>query len=384
MPPHIPEKMRAYQLQADGKVRLTVVPVPALGPHDALVRITQASVCGTDLQIIKQDDWAKENVPEGTIIGHEGAGSIVALGEKTNGEFVIGEFVALESHYACDTCITAGKLLDDCREQGIVGVYGIKRPDGTRGMPRSGTFAEYVAMPMGSLHHVPKELIENFQASLLEPAGNSWKIAEHFRAVGVPKTVAVFGCGSHGIFTQMFFKHIGVQQLVAVDPDAKRRAFAGTLAADVVTVPNGLTADFLGEQGILHIDAALDITGVPGVVDQAITLVNPGGTVVMFGLPKSPEQHVDGVSYDKIIFESRQFDLQRNGKTVHVIGFNGRSVEGWKTLITELTQSAALRAKLMWPLEKIGTLEQLGAIIATIGSGTPLGDHKIGMTGFPE
>ena len=375
--------MKAYRLQ-QGMVTRTEVPLPAVGPHDALIKITQASVCGTDIQIFQQDDWAKANVPDGTVIGHEGAGQIVALGEQAEGVFKIGDFVALESHYACDGCLVAGKLLDDCRAQGIVGVYGILQPDGSRAMPRSGVFAEYVSMPVTSLHHVPKELMENFQASLLEPAGNSWKIAQHFRTHGVPTTAGVFGCGPHGIFAQLFLKHIGVGQVIAVDPDAKRRAFASSFVADVTAIPNALTVDFLADQGILEIDAILDIAGVPGIIDQAIALVNPRGTVVLFGLPKSSEQNVEGIPQDKIIFESRTLAMTRKGKAVTVIGFNGRSVEGWKTLIAELTQSAGLRAKLMWPLAHIGTLEQLAGVIRDVAEGKPLGDHKLGMTGFGD
>lgn len=375
--------MKAYRLQ-NGEVALTEVPLPPLGTHDALIRITQVSVCGTDLQILQQDDWAKANVPDGTIIGHEGAGQIVALGETASGEFKIGDFVALESHYACEHCLVAGKSLDDCTEQGIVGVYGILQPDGSRVMPRSGVFAEYVSMPVTSLHHVPKELIENFQASLLEPAGNSWKIAQHLRMQGAPKAAVVFGCGSHGIFTQLFLKHVGVQQVIAVDPNVERRTLAGSYAADVTAAPQTLTQEFLADHGVLQVDAALDITGVSGVVEQAISLVRPGGTVVMFGLPKSPEQNVDGIPYDKIIFESRMLSIVRGEKPVTVIGFSGRSVEGWKTLIAELSHSAVLRSKLMWPLARIGTLEQFSDVIRDVAAGKSLGDHKLGMTGFKE
>ncbi|HLC67044.1 MAG TPA: alcohol dehydrogenase catalytic domain-containing protein [Candidatus Nanoarchaeia archaeon] len=377
----IPARMRAYVLH-QGHVRFADAPVPKVGPFDALVKIEQTSVCGTDVQIIQQDNWAKSNVPDGTIPGHEAAGKIIALGEKVQG-FQIGEFVALESHYACDACLEAGSALDDCIHQGIVGVYGIKGADGTRQMPRSGAFAEYVSMPVSSLHHVPKELIENFQASLLEPAGNSWKIAQHFRMTGLPKSVVVFGCGPHGIFAQLFLKHIGVNTLLAVDPNAQRRAFASSFTADAVADPTQLNAELLMEQGLPPaVDATLDITGVPGVVEQAVLLTRHQGTVVMFGLPKSPEQNVNGIPYDKIIFESREFDLEQKGKQVHIIGFNGRSVAGWETLIQELTQSAALRAKLMWPLEKIGTLEELQGIITEIEQGKFTRDHKIGMSGF--
>lgn len=368
--------MKAYRLQ-HGVVVLTEVPIPPVGPYDALIKIKQTSVCGTDVQIFQQDDWAKANVPDGTIPGHEGAGEIIALGEKARG-FSVGDFVALESHYACDACLAAGKSLDDCKEQGIVGVYGILQADGKRLPPRSGTYAEFVSMPVSSLHKVPKQLLEQFQTSILEPVGNSWKIAQHFRSTRVPKTAIVFGCGPHGIFAQMFLRHIGAR-VIAVDPNELRRKFAQTHSADFAVMPEALPA-LMAEHQIVP-DAALDITGAPGVVEQCLSLVKPQGTAVMFGLPKSSAQNIDGVPYDKIIFESRNMEVMRAGKKVQVIGFNGRSMEGWRTLIAELTESSALRSKLMETVHRIGSLEQLPQVIADARA-KKLSDHKLAMTGF--
>ena len=55
--------------------------VPNPGPGDVLVQTQSTSVCGTDLHIWKWDDWSRENVPLGTVTGHETSGRVVALGE---------------------------------------------------------------------------------------------------------------------------------------------------------------------------------------------------------------------------------------------------------------------------------------------------------------
>ena len=53
-------------------------PTPAEG--EVLIKTHSTSICGTDVHIWKWDDWAKENVPLGTITGHETCGEVVGLG----------------------------------------------------------------------------------------------------------------------------------------------------------------------------------------------------------------------------------------------------------------------------------------------------------------
>ena len=54
--------------------------VPTPGPGEVLVKTLSTSVCGTDLHIWKWDDWSRENVPLGTVTGHETSGTVAALG----------------------------------------------------------------------------------------------------------------------------------------------------------------------------------------------------------------------------------------------------------------------------------------------------------------
>ena len=56
------------------------VPIPEPGPHDVLVQVEAASVCGTDLHIFKWDDWAKARINPPLTLGHEFAGTVVEMG----------------------------------------------------------------------------------------------------------------------------------------------------------------------------------------------------------------------------------------------------------------------------------------------------------------
>ena len=58
------------------------IPIPEPGPHDVLVQVEAASVCGTDLHIFRWDDWAKARIKPPLTLGHEFAGTVVEVGEE--------------------------------------------------------------------------------------------------------------------------------------------------------------------------------------------------------------------------------------------------------------------------------------------------------------
>ena len=74
------------------------VPKPKQG--EVLVKTHSTSICGTDLHIWKWDDWAAENVPPGTITGHETCGTVVGIGDGVS-THEIGDKIAVECHLAC-------------------------------------------------------------------------------------------------------------------------------------------------------------------------------------------------------------------------------------------------------------------------------------------
>src|SRR5579872_3939798 len=100
----LPLTMQALlKAEAAPGATLMEVPVPKVGPEDALIRVEAASICGTDLHIFSWDEWAQGRIHPPLIIGHEFAGTVVALGEEVRG-VPVGEYVAAESHIACGDC----------------------------------------------------------------------------------------------------------------------------------------------------------------------------------------------------------------------------------------------------------------------------------------
>ena len=98
----IPNKMMAAVLFGMNDVRVEERPVPTPGPEEALVKIEACAVCAGDIKIITKG--MPKQPPFGEfIIGHEYAGTIVALGEGMD-EFAIGDRVAVEVHKGCGRC----------------------------------------------------------------------------------------------------------------------------------------------------------------------------------------------------------------------------------------------------------------------------------------
>ncbi len=69
--------MDASVYVGDGVLEVQEVPVPELGPHDVLVEVGQCGICGTDVHLVLE-----KIARPGTVLGHEWAGTIAALGDE--------------------------------------------------------------------------------------------------------------------------------------------------------------------------------------------------------------------------------------------------------------------------------------------------------------
>ena len=98
----IPETMMAWKKTkpVEGGFELLETKVPTPRNGEVLVRTHSTSICGTDIHIWKWDNWASENVPPGTITGHETCGTVVAVGDGVT-THKIGDEIAVECHLAC-------------------------------------------------------------------------------------------------------------------------------------------------------------------------------------------------------------------------------------------------------------------------------------------
>ena len=353
------------------------VPVPEIRANDVLIKIDKVSICGSDFHIFRNDDWARETITPGIVVGHEGCGYVEKTGARVT-EVSKGDYVALESHYACPPCEREGKTADRCPHYGIIGVHGASC--GEEKHQVGGVFAEYVAIPSYCCHKISEKIREVISASLLEPAGNSWEIIRFLKQKGLPQYFAVHGCGPHGLNMQLFAHCAGVKKIVAFEVDPWKLDFAKKfgVANSVVNPKDISNEDIMDMTAGEGFDVAIDMAGNIKVVEECEDQVREGGMVILFGLPRHEANVAHGENFAQIIFNNEEMQMEKAGKKFTLRGFTGRTEKTWKELVPALESNSLLREKLASPLQFIGPLNELEKFIKKKKS------HylKIGMTAF--
>src|ERR1700694_4171807 len=132
----IPKTMRAGVYREKGIVRVEEVPVPEVGDGEVLIKVAACGICGTDIKKIFH-----AYVPPPQILGHEVAGTVVAVGRGV-AKWKLGDRVMSFHHIPCGNCFYCERrLFSQCKQYKTTGLTGGFTPNG-------GGFAEYVkAMP---------------------------------------------------------------------------------------------------------------------------------------------------------------------------------------------------------------------------------------------
>src|SRR4051794_10623617 len=220
--------MKALVYHGPGERRWETVPDPEIiEPTDAIVRIDSATICGTDLHILKGD------VPEGkpgTVLGHEAVGTVVETGAAVS-TLAPGDRVLV-------SCITSCGRCRFCRE----GHYGLCSGGGgwIFGHLIDGLQAEYARVPFAdtSVYKVPPELTDEQVLFLADILPTAYEVGVLNGRVEPGDTVVVVGAGPIGLGTIMTAKLHTPGRIVAVDLDESRLEQARAFGADV-TIDNG-------------------------------------------------------------------------------------------------------------------------------------------------
>jgi threonine 3-dehydrogenase len=318
------DKSRGFELKD--------MPIPVLDetldPRDGenvLVKVIYAGFCGSDRGIWNRTafkgmifDSLKRQHATTRIIGHEMVGEIVGVGEKVTARYGYRpkDIVSTESHIICGTCY-------QCR----IGQTHICDQDQIIGIGRDGCFAEYIKLPANVLWPTDPRRIRMKVAAVQEPFGNAVHCCTTADLRG--KSVAVFGCGTIGLFVIMVARALGATRVIGIEPNPKNVELARRLGVDDVIpvnleagAPHGWKAD---KELVARVreafdgigpDVSMEMAGFNSSVNNAIQSVRRGGEVILFGL-KQGNFHLQ--AFDRLIV---------NGITLHsVIG--RRIFETW-------------------------------------------------------
>lgn len=305
-------KMRALVKQtASPGLTLTEVDRPKIGPKQVLLRVKQASICGTDLHIYNWDSWAQQTIKPPLTIGHEFMGTIEEVGSAVD-DFKPGQRVVCEGHITCGHCV-------NCRTDKRHLCINVK---GT-GIHVNGAFAEFVAVPADNLFSLPNSISDDI-ATIYDPLGNATHTALAFDLVG--KDVLITGAGPIGLMAIAIAKKVGAGRVIITDVRETRLKLAMKMGADrAVNIGKEKVEDVLKDLGIEHgVDVGLEMSGNSEALNMMIRNMIPGGEVALLGIFG---QNVS-VSLNDIIF-----------KGLSVKGIYGREMfRTWETMTHLLKQ----------------------------------------------
>ena len=261
------------------------VPVPEVGPHDVLIQVEAASLCGTDLHIYNWDAWAQRTIPVPMVIGHEFVGEVVAVGSNVK-DFTPGEIVSGEGHVVCGRCrnCMAGRRHLCAETEGI----GVNRP---------GAFAEFIALPMTNVWHHDPSLPRDVQA-IFDPLGNAVHSALTFDVLG--EDVLITGAGPIGIMSAAVVRHSGARHVVITDVNPYRLELARKMGVTrAVDVRDSNLTDIQQELGMVEgFDVGLEMSGNPQAFSQMLANMCHGGRIAMLGIPTEEM----AINWETVIF----------------------------------------------------------------------------------
>ena len=281
--------MRGLVLTGVGEVEHRAdLPDPTVeAPTDAVVRVSLAGLCGSDLHPY----LGREAVRFGVVPGHEVVGEVTAVGAEVR-RFQAGDRVVVPFTTSCGTCPPCVRGLSSrCRHGQLFG-YGSAEDPGAPAL--QGGQAEQVRVPLadGTLVAVPDGLREVDALLLADNAPTGWYAAE--RAGIVPgDPVAVVGLGAVGLCALAMVRFLGGRRILGVDPVATRRERAAELGAE--TRHPGELGDAAGDMA-----AVIEAAGSRSAKRLAVDLLRPGGTLSVIAVQTDERFAFDPVeAYDR-------------------------------------------------------------------------------------
>jgi len=265
------EFMKAAVLFSYTDIRIKEMPVPEIGPGEALVKMRACGICSGDVM-----PWYIEKKAP-LVLGHEPAGEIVQVGEGVTA-FAPGDRVFMHHHAPCMTC-------PRCKKGDYVQCDTWKR---TKIVP--GGLAEYVRVPAENLMNDTLKLPDNVSfegGTLVEPLAC---VVKGMRRMGAVKgeTALVIGLGVMGMLFISLLKHAGMR-VIAADMVGYRLDKARGFGADEVIDVSALTqtkqslSDRVAE--LTDGECAYRVVIGPSSIramEQGIPCAAPGGTVLFF------------------------------------------------------------------------------------------------------
>ena len=263
----IKDQVLAGVFEGEGKFSLKQVPAPKIEkPNQVLLKVLCASICGTDIQILKVPPGHPAN--PGVILGHEYVGEVVEVGSECS--FLRpGDWVAVDPNIPCGCCwYCQNGQHNMCANMTTLGIF------------IDGGFAEYNVAPESQLYKFSKELKPEY-AVFAEPLSC---VLNAFRKIrpSPGENVLVLGAGPIGQYFIQLSRLSGAGRIFVSEPMEMRRRLAEESGADFIVNPE--------KEDLLEVVFSHTLQGVEVVIDAVGTLADlcikvcaRGGRILLFG-----------------------------------------------------------------------------------------------------
>jgi threonine dehydrogenase-like Zn-dependent dehydrogenase len=261
-----------------GDVRIENVPDARLiEPTDAVVTVTRACICGSDLWPYK----TMERSDAGRVMGHEAIGVVESVGADVR-NLKAGDLVVMPFAYSDGACVFCHEgLHTSCVHGGFFGTVEV-----------AGAQAEAVRIPLaeGTLFVLPVGRDDALMPSLLtlsDVMGTGHHAALAAR-VGPGKSVAVVGDGAVGLCGVIAARRLGAEQIIILGRHADRITLAREFGAtDVVSERGDEAVERVRElTGGFGVHSVLECVGLEQSMLTAVSIARPGGAVGRVGVPQ--------------------------------------------------------------------------------------------------
>jgi threonine dehydrogenase-like Zn-dependent dehydrogenase len=227
----------------------TDYPTPQPRNDEALIKVTHAGICNTDLEIIKG------YMSFQGVLGHEFVGVVISCREKgLEGKRVVGEI-----NIGCGSCFYCqSQMQNHCPNRSVLGILN-----------KDGVFAEYITLPVRNLHVVP-DSVSDEEAVFVEPLAAAFEI---LRQVDIKPSdrVCILGDGKLGLLVGQVISTTKCNLIVVGNHEEKLS----------ILKRRGINTQLSSSFKQREFDIVIDCTGSPYGVESALKIIKPRGKVII-------------------------------------------------------------------------------------------------------